>query len=227
MSLDHIDDKGNILLINIPDTKNHSFRSFAISVEAENGKLLNWFRKYVSLRKPEIPHKRFIVKYKKGTCTVQCIGINTFGKMPSEIPSYLKLPNPELYTGHSSRSSAATMLADSGEGITNIKRLGGWKSSSVAEGYVESSPSFQKSLSNKILNFSDAVAGPSTSQQLSPVKPSKMTSSSQVPIATVTTISADKAVENRNLTSLENILASAINLQNATNCTFNINIKNN
>lgn len=98
MSLDHIGDKGNILLIKIPDTKKHSFRSFAISEVAKNGKLLNLFRKYASVRKPETPHKRFFVNYKKGACTVQCIRINTFGKMPSDIAGYLKLPNPELYT---------------------------------------------------------------------------------------------------------------------------------
>ncbi|KAJ8981030.1 hypothetical protein NQ317_007852 [Molorchus minor] len=64
----------------------------------------------------------------KGKCTKQCVGINSFGKMPSEIAAFLKLPNPELYTGHSFRRSSATLLATSGEGLTDIKRLGGWNS---------------------------------------------------------------------------------------------------
>ena len=59
--------------------------------------------------------------------------------MPSEIAAYLHLPDPQTYTGHSFRRSSATFLADSGEEITNIKRLGGWKSTTVAEGYVEDS----------------------------------------------------------------------------------------
>ncbi|KAJ8981032.1 hypothetical protein NQ317_007854 [Molorchus minor] len=75
----------------------------------------------------------------KGKCTKQCVGINSFGKMRSEIAAFLKLPNPELYTGHSFRPSSATLLANSGEGLTDIKRLGGWKSTTVAEGYIEGS----------------------------------------------------------------------------------------
>ncbi|KAJ8982422.1 hypothetical protein NQ317_007770 [Molorchus minor] len=88
----------------------------------------------------------------KGKCTKQCVGINSFGKMPSEIAAFLKLPNPELYTGHSFRCSSATLLANSDEGLTDIKRLGGRKSTTVAEGYIEVSTTYTKGLSNIILS---------------------------------------------------------------------------
>jgi hypothetical protein len=37
------------------------------------------------------------------------------------------------------RNYSATLLADSGTDITCVKRHGGWKSTSVAEGYLENS----------------------------------------------------------------------------------------
>lgn len=225
ISIDDIDDKGNLLIVNIPDSKNHSSRSFVISEEIENGKYLALYRKYSSLRKPETPHRRFFVNYKKLACTVQCIGINTFGKMPSEIAAYLRLPNPELYTGHSFRRSSATMLANSGEGITNIKRLGGWKSSSVAEGYLESSTSFKKDLSNKILSQNSSTFEHSKTHSR-PIVPS---SSKQQCVSV--TCNDDRF--NCTSTAISNSatypqqLASAIHLQNATNCSFTINVVNN
>ena len=114
---------------------------------------MSLYRKYINLRKPNTPHRRFFVFYKKGHCTVQCVGVNTFGKIPSEIAAYLKLPNPHLYTGHSFRRSSASILADSGEEITSIKRLGGWKSTFLAEGYLEESTKHKKDISNKILGM--------------------------------------------------------------------------
>lgn len=59
--------------------------------------------------------------------------------MPCKIANYLKLPNATTYTGHSFRRTSATLLADSGANMTTIKRHGGWKSSTVAEGYIADS----------------------------------------------------------------------------------------
>ena len=61
--------------------------------------------------------------------------------MPRIIARFLKLPNPELYTGHCFRRSSVTQLANSGGDLTTIKRHGGWKSSTVAEGYIDTSES--------------------------------------------------------------------------------------
>lgn len=67
------------------------------------------------------------------------VGKNKFGKMPKEIAEYLKLPDVDLYTGHCFRRTFATVLADTGANVTALKRHGGWKSTSVAEGYIEES----------------------------------------------------------------------------------------
>jgi hypothetical protein len=63
---------------------------------------------------------------------------DTIGGVPKKIATYL-LQEPELYTGHSFRRSAATMVLDAGGDILTLKRAGGWKSSGIAEGYVDDS----------------------------------------------------------------------------------------
>ena len=55
------------------------------------------------------------------------------------IATFLNLDNPELYTGHSFRRTSAILLADAGANITTLKRHGGWKSDSIAKGYIEES----------------------------------------------------------------------------------------
>ncbi|CAH1381734.1 unnamed protein product [Tenebrio molitor] len=59
--------------------------------------------------------------------------------MPSTVAEFLKLPRPEEYTGHCFRRSSATLAADADVDLTSLKRLGGWKSSKVVEGYIEES----------------------------------------------------------------------------------------
>ncbi|KAJ8983545.1 hypothetical protein NQ317_006590 [Molorchus minor] len=71
--------------------------------------------------------------------------------MPTDIVRFLKLPNSELYTGHCFRRTSASLLADSGANLCTIKRHGGWKSSSVAEGYMEDSLENKKRIACHIL----------------------------------------------------------------------------
>ena len=53
--------------------------------------------------------------------------------MPQKIAAFLKLDSPKKYTGHSFRKSSATMVANKGASLIEIKQLGDWKSSAVAE----------------------------------------------------------------------------------------------
>ena len=72
------------------------------------------------------------------------------------IATFLNLDNPKLYTEHSFRWTSATLLADSGANITTLKRHGGWKSDSVAEGYIEESVGNKAKIGNLIstsINF--------------------------------------------------------------------------
>ncbi|KAJ8911019.1 hypothetical protein NQ315_016588 [Exocentrus adspersus] len=103
------------------------------------------------LRPPHVKHKRLFLYYKAGKCSSQPVGKNTMGKIPSVVASYLKLPDAACYTGHCLRRSSATLLADAGVDITTIKRHAGWKSTTVAEGYVENSIENKTKIANQVL----------------------------------------------------------------------------
>ncbi|KAJ8966349.1 hypothetical protein NQ317_012220 [Molorchus minor] len=75
------------------------------------------------------------------------------GKKSSVVASYLKLPDVACYTGYCLRRSSATLLADAGVDITTIKRHAGWKSTTVAEGYVENSIENKTKIANQVLSI--------------------------------------------------------------------------
>ncbi|KAJ8976803.1 hypothetical protein NQ317_018462 [Molorchus minor] len=122
-----------------------------IFVVTDVGNMLELFRKYLSLRPPHVKHKRLFLYYKAGKCSSQPVGKNTMGKIPSVVASYLKLPDVACYTGRGLRRSSATLLADAGVDITTIKRHAGWKSTTVAEGYVENSIENKTKIANQVL----------------------------------------------------------------------------
>lgn len=70
--------------------------------------------------------------------------------MPKKITAFLKKENPDSYSGHSFRRTSATLLIDAGADITELKRHGHWKSTSVAEGYLGESISNKKRTFSKI-----------------------------------------------------------------------------
>ncbi|KAJ8974823.1 hypothetical protein NQ317_001012 [Molorchus minor] len=136
LTVDDIEDVGSSLIVKIPNTKTKIPRIFVVT---DVGNMLELFRKYLSLRPPHP------------------VGKNTTGKIPSVVASYLKLPDVACYTGHCLRRSSATLLADAGVDIMTIKRHGGWKSTTVAEGYVENS------IENKTKIASQVLVGTTTS----------------------------------------------------------------
>lgn len=135
MSIDDIEYKIDTILVTVPKTKTNVPRLFVISDEV----WINLIQKYNNIRPLHTPHRRFFLTYRNGHCTTQPIGINTMGQMPKIMAAFLKLPNPEQYSGHCFRRSSASHLANQGGDLMTIKRHGGWKSSSVAEGYIEAS----------------------------------------------------------------------------------------
>lgn len=141
MKIEDIKEFETHLVVTVPDTKTHVDRQFVVYVEGFSSEINNIsiFKKYRALRPDHTAHTRLFIAYKKGRCTIQPLGINTFGKIPSQIASYLKLSSPKEYTGHCYRRTSATLLVDAGGDIMSLKRHGGWKSSSVAEGYIENS----------------------------------------------------------------------------------------
>ncbi|KAJ8974121.1 hypothetical protein NQ317_000651 [Molorchus minor] len=148
LTVDDIEDVGSSLIVKIPNTKTKIPRIFVVTDVAN---MLELFRKYRSLRPPHVKHKRLFLYYKAGKCSSQPVGKNTMGKIPSVVASYLKLPDVACYTGHCLRRSSATLLADAGVDITTIKRHAGWKSTTVAEGYIENSIENKTKIANQVL----------------------------------------------------------------------------
>lgn len=161
LTVDNIEDKGDMLLVKIPETKTGRPRSFVVTDD-----FYHIYKKYAKSRPTNLATKRFFVSYRNGKCTSQNIGINTFGSMPKTVATFLKLANPESYTGHTFRRTSATLLADSGADLLTIKRHGGWKSSSVAEGYLEDSVGNKKRIGQRIA--STISSKPSTSREQQP-----------------------------------------------------------
>jgi integrase len=140
------------LVVSIPETKNYKPRSFAV-IACPNSvvKPLEIFHKYSSMRPPKMKSPRFFYQFSRGKAICQVVGINSIGKVPTEIAKFLKIEDFALYTGHSFRRSSASWLADSGADKDTIMRHGGWKSSTVAEGYVETSVESKKRIAEQIL----------------------------------------------------------------------------
>ncbi|KAJ8979071.1 hypothetical protein NQ317_011472 [Molorchus minor] len=147
LNVENNQDIRNTLVVNIPDSKTRVSRTFTVITET----YIDLYRKYLALRPAHVNHQGLFIKYTSNKCTVQPVGINIFGKMPTDIARFLKLPNSELYTGHCFRRTSASLLADSGANLCAIKRHGGWKSSSVAEGYLEDSLENKKRIACHIL----------------------------------------------------------------------------
>ena len=133
--MDDVEDDSKMLLTQIPITKYNVPRFFAI-----HGQFYKISKKYITLRPNNIgKHKRFFLNFFDGKCTCQPVGITTMGQIPKQVATWLSLPDPQLYTGHSFRRTLATLLVDGGDDLTDLKRHGGWKSSTVAECYINES----------------------------------------------------------------------------------------
>ena len=154
--MDNVKDHGTFLFITLPKTKNKQTRTFTVV-----GDFYKVAKKYMQIRPNNTKTDRFFLTYRAGRCVLQPLGINKIGSMPQEIAKFLKLEKPALYTGHAFRRTSATVLVDAGGDITLLKRHGGWKSTAVAEGYIENSLTNKKAIGSLIEN-----AVPSTSTNM-------------------------------------------------------------
>jgi integrase len=106
----------------------------------------------VALRPKHVNHRMLFLRYRNSKCTVQSVGIHTIGGMPKQIALFMGLQAPDKYTGHSFRRTSATLLANAGADLLVLKRHGAWKSSSVAEKYIEDSLESENKIARMILN---------------------------------------------------------------------------
>lgn len=199
MSVDDIDDKGSILIVKIPDSKTNKSRVFTLTDDDNlDISYLEMYRKYLKLRPLGISTSRLFLKYAKGVCIKQPVGVNTMAKIPTEVATFLNLPNPERYTGHCFRRTSATLLVEAGGNMTQLKRHGGWKSSTVAEGYIDDS------ISGKIAT-GQLILGTLQSPETAPVLHQ-----------------TNQLEEHSEVSSASGLVLSG----HYENCTFNINITN-
>ncbi|KAJ8982920.1 hypothetical protein NQ317_004576 [Molorchus minor] len=131
LTVDDIENVGSSLIVKISNTKTKRFHESCVVTDV--GNMLELFRKYLSLRPPHVKHKRLCLYYKAGKCSSQPVGKNK-KKIPSVVAS-----------------SSATLLTDPGVDITTKKRHAGWKSTTVAEGYVENSIENKTKIANQVL----------------------------------------------------------------------------
>lgn len=143
-----------------------------------------------------------IICYRKGKCTVQRVGIHSFAKMPSIVAEFLKLPNSTEYTGHCFRRSSASMAADSNVDLVSLKRLGGWKSSSVAESYIDESIEKKKKVCRMLMG-------------------EKKTEPSSNIVSVTTEATTTTSTEINTIPSGSGISFGGNSFQGAQNCTFN------
>lgn len=154
MEVNNVVDKNDMFVIRLPDTKTNKQRTFTVCNNPEKENYIDMVsvcRKYFNLRPKHMASRRLFVRYNLGRCSAQNVGHHTIGAIPYKIASYLGLENPKQYTGHCFRRSSTTLLADSGADLLTIKRHGGWKSSAVAESYIEESVQNKISITKKIL----------------------------------------------------------------------------
>ncbi|KAJ8970565.1 hypothetical protein NQ317_019070 [Molorchus minor] len=154
MKISDLDILENRIIIVIPVTKTYSSRTFVIT----KSEWINIIKQYCDLRN-NIDSDRFFLQIRFGKITRQPFGHNAIGSFPKKIATYLKLENVNRFTGHCFRRTSATLLANTGGDILQLKKLGGWKSNTVAEGYVENSLHGQI----KIANMLSHVENPETS----------------------------------------------------------------
>ncbi|KAJ8912533.1 hypothetical protein NQ315_014477 [Exocentrus adspersus] len=138
MKIYHIKDRDSVMVVDIPESKKDICKKFTI-VEENEFSALGLVRKYLPICLCGSGSERYFLTYREKSCTVQPVGKNTFGKMPSKIANFLGLPDPEAFTGHCLRRTSATALVNAGANMTTLKRHGRWRSSTVAEGYLADS----------------------------------------------------------------------------------------
>lgn len=91
---EHVKAYDDLILVTIPRTDTTPQGTFTIT-----GTFFKLVQRYVELRPDNVTTNRFFLKYYDGKCSAQNIGKNKFSGMPRRIATYLKLPEPERYSG--------------------------------------------------------------------------------------------------------------------------------
>lgn len=109
INIKDVENYDGVIIVNVRDCKTNIDRSFVIRDESAE-----IVQKYIALRPADVKSERFFLSYKNNKCSKQVIGRHKIAEMPKRIATYLKLPNPESYTGHCFRRSSATLHPETG-----------------------------------------------------------------------------------------------------------------
>ncbi|KAK5638962.1 hypothetical protein RI129_013257, partial [Pyrocoelia pectoralis] len=141
LNYEDVEIKPDVGIVKILQSKNKIPRSFVVTGCSETVNWLKILEQYMKLRPSNTKESKFFLRYGNGKCVRQVVGKHTLSAIPMKIAKFLNLNHCKDYTGHSFRRTSATLLANSGSDVLSLKRHGGWKSNTVAEGYVgDSSP---------------------------------------------------------------------------------------
>lgn len=116
------------------------------------------FNQYLALaeaRNVNSPHENLFKnvrsnKHKELYLTKQNIGKRTLSEYGQKIAEFLQLENPEAYTGHCFRRTAATLMANNGGNAIGMKQFFRWSSTKTASEYVQNSTRNKKNLSSLV-----------------------------------------------------------------------------
>ena len=135
----------------IPFNRGEPHLCFATRVTNYRDKLLESF--------PDIqPQDAFFRRALKNKFSQkEVIGRTAFGKIGKKIAAELHLNNPEGYTGHCFRRSAATEAANNGATTTDLKTGMGWENERTALQYIERTKNQKRRMSTLLTgrNLSD------------------------------------------------------------------------
>lgn len=199
-------DCGSYIQVAVLETKNDLDRKFVV-VNADGIICADLIRKYMALRPITRTDPRFLVAYQKGKCVNSAVGYSNVRSIPRIVSKFLGIPIPVRYTGHALRRTSATLLADAGADLLQIKKHGGWKSSTVAEGYVDQGHPAKLKAAHKILGVRNTTA--------------ETPSTSRCPATEVSGSTSSTLMENMN-----SMIFRSISITGATNCHFTINVNN-
>jgi integrase len=145
MTIDHVKPYDDHICVTIPDPKTGP-RSYVVP---DQYGVVGRFKDYMEKRKlVQVP--RLWLRWQKSHYSSQVIGLNRIAQYPAEIAKVLSLSEPEKWTSHAFRRTAATWAADAGIDMINLKRFGNWKSDTVAEGYIADSTTNKRKIADMV-----------------------------------------------------------------------------
>lgn len=78
------------------------------------------------------------------------IGVHTLALVGTEVANFLGYTGDEAkkYTSHTYRRSGATIMAEQGASLEQLKVAGNWSSTASAEGYIQNSDRFKRNVAD-------------------------------------------------------------------------------